>query len=481
MEQALKICHSNRGIALVTVLFITGIGLLFGAGALLLFRYQCQLRIERQHEMEKVYAVRSALNFIRPYGVDVGSEVFNYFTGSGRDLKVLVQPVANIFPNFNMDFRAKFLTGYPREHLATDDAHIVRYNPFPCCIKDPQVTYSDSQYNSYYDYEYGVECEAPEDFVLEKCFTNQFVNTTGSANAVMPGLTFTNATENTARFWFNIGMRGTGGWLQEEYGRRYSFRVAKYSGAEAIRLCIIQNVTNTTAVAGRIHGWPLSQSWEEALIFEIAPSSLSRKISIYRLDASGIKTYYLDDNDFKYTISFDFYLGMQIAHDGISFFILDTYGTQKKFENTAYQFSSVKFVGSDFDYFSRWYNGRGECVKTYEDRDAEAGESAPELRAVFEVISVAKSTVAISDFRVTPAYQYDISLIRPELMYRDKSGVMCYDYVTNLATVAQKSGRKRNQFQEELSYTMLTYDTHGTENNGWRKDEREVEKKRNRR
>ena len=57
----------HRGYALVTVLIVTAVGLLFGAGSLLLFRFQCQQRIERQHELEKIYAVRSALNWTRAY------------------------------------------------------------------------------------------------------------------------------------------------------------------------------------------------------------------------------------------------------------------------------------------------------------------------------------------------------------------------------------------------------------------------------
>ena len=65
MEQGMTRYPCHRGFMLVTVLVITAIGLLFGAGALLLFRYQCQLRIDRQHELEKVYAVRSALNYIK--------------------------------------------------------------------------------------------------------------------------------------------------------------------------------------------------------------------------------------------------------------------------------------------------------------------------------------------------------------------------------------------------------------------------------
>jgi hypothetical protein len=62
----------------------------------------------------------------------------------------------------------------------------------------------------------------------------------------------------------------------------------------------------------------------------------------------------------------------------------------------------------------------------------------------------------LSDFRVEPAYQYDIFLEHPAS-------------VVNLATVVQKIGRTERGVK---NYTMLTYDTHGTENKGFRKDEK---------
>ena len=66
---------------LVTVLIVTMVGLLFGAGALLLFKFQCQLRIDRQHELEKVYAVRSALNYIKKAASGIPEEGTKLFAG----------------------------------------------------------------------------------------------------------------------------------------------------------------------------------------------------------------------------------------------------------------------------------------------------------------------------------------------------------------------------------------------------------------
>ena len=63
---------------------------------------------------------------------------------------------------------------------------------------------------------------------------------------------------------------------------------------------------------------------------------------------------------------------------------------------------------------------------------------------------------SLPSFTVTPAYQYDIFLEHP-------AGV------TNLATVAQKIGEYE---RDCVTHTMLTYDTHGTEHKGFRRDER---------
>ena len=86
------------------------------------------------------------------------------------------------------------------------------------------------------------------------------------------------------------------------------------------------------------------------------------------------------------------------------------------------------------------------------------------MRAVIEVDAASSQRPDIgnerdfvSGFRVTPAYQYDIFIEHPET-------------VTNRATVAQKTGTyKRNG----AGYTILTYDTHGTDHKGFRRDERE--------
>jgi hypothetical protein len=97
---------------------------------------------------------------------------------------------------------------------------------------------------------------------------------------------------------------------------------------------------------------------------------------------------------------------------------------------------------------------------------------APELRAVFEVESTAsarpypappsgigKNVNFLTDFGVSPAYQFDIFIVHP-------------DNITNLATVAQRVYTGNTGGRNGQQFAVRTYDTHGTENKGFRKDEK---------
>ena len=83
--------------------------------------------------------------------------------------------------------------------------------------------------------------------------------------------------------------------------------------------------------------------------------------------------------------------------------------------------------------------------------------SAPDLRVVFDVKFLRGEKVQLQKFKVASGYQYDVMLEYPE-------------GTTNLATVAQRVGEySRGKI---TLFTILTYDTHGTEHMGFRYDER---------
>jgi len=445
MEQRMKICHSRRGVALVTVLFITGIGLLFGAGALLIFRYQCQLRVDRQHEISKMYSVRSALNYIRTNTTTIDAE-FPYYAHERR-FGVVIKPAAQIFPLQGVVFDNPV-----GEHFLIEKQN----NSFPSLSG-----------GEYCDYEYGAEGVTNLQIKIES-YRNDWCLSFGRPD-----------TTNVVKRWVNIGMRDTGGWLEEEYGRRYFFTLSDFgsssSTTDVIRLCIVRNVTNNFDQAGNEvekghrRGWPLSrENYERAIVFQIRPragnSVNNAEMTVCEYWREFGVTY---TTNLMRVTSFPtrYRMGMQLADDTVSLFYIDNNGNVS-IQAPGYTFSdSVKLSRSTYQYFK-------DGIVTNE-----TGVHAPELRAVFEVESpkgdyVYDKSDYITKFRVTPAYQYDVSIVRPDLVYKNPvTGIFSYDLVTNLATVAQKTG---SFTPLGTSYSLLTYDTHGTENKGFRKDEREA-------
>ena len=447
---------AKRGIALVMVLLITAIGLLFGAGALLTFRYQCQMRIDRQHELEKVYAVRSALNYIGNYAEDISLEgtPFGYHTTSDRDLNLIVKPVKRIFPDF-ADVR----------HLdIRNDGGKDRVFIFPV----------EGQYKDAPDYEYGRSGTTNQLYFGIKNYYDQRY-----------GLLFPRwKAPRGAKWWVNIGMPGTGGWLHEKYGRRYFFEPRNYVPGEqtndVMRLCIIRSVTNRRNSAGSKYGWPLSREGERAIVLEFRPlgddvSGANAVITLdeylYTAGASIIVTNLITWSDNIPAVND--YVGVQIAGDLITVFhsqkmsgSVDT----KMLKGWRFSPNVAQLTHETYDYFE------DGCTK---DSDGEIVES-PDLRAVIEVEASADSRPLeeenetdeqdglnankndfVTDFRVTPAYQFDVFLEHPNT-------------VTNRATVAQRILLKESKGGHTRSeYAVRTYDTHGTEHKGFRRDERE--------
>lgn len=434
--------RAHRGFMLITVLIVTAVGLLFGAGALLLFRYQCQLRIDRQHELEKVFSVRSALNFIRTAKSDISEtgSSFRFQTESGRDLGLLVKPVPQIFPSDSYE--------PPEEHPL--------YRHFFMERGEFQVPMAGTGgYDENLDYEYGAIG-----------VTNLSMSTVDPSDAAWPqvGLGFTDtAATNGVKWWVNIGMRGTGGWLQQDYGRRYYFYLKHSVGDQTdtatrdlIRLCIIRNVTNALNAVGCRHGWPLSREGERALVLECRDGMIALSEYVYEggIIEHPLPVYLSGQTQYN--------MGIQVADDKISLFYIDAITSDSDGPPRCVFSSVTNMTTKTYGYFTEGAirNDEGKIVQ------------APELRAVLEVeasSSMRNSSALnnshvdfLTNLRVTPAYQYDIFLEHPA-------------FVTNRATVAQRTGPFS---RSKIGYKVLTYDTHGTENKGFRKDEREARNRR---
>jgi len=488
--------HVQGGFVLVTVLFVTAIGLLFGVGALLLFRYQCQLRIDRQHELEKVYAVRSAMNYIRTCTVGIdnyGEQVFRYNTGSGRDLNLLVKPVDPIFPN-----------AHCLSHLDIGSADSSRNLNFLGCI---------NQYDHNLDYEFGAYGATNLLEVLDDRKTVVTVGRRGnSTSTITYGLAVDDpTTTNKPTWWVNVGMRETDGWLSSDYGLRYWFKLDKLAGqssggtTDVVRLCLIRNVTNkvnrVNKMYGSVYGWPLSnrgfdhvnrEIGERAIVFQIRPDP--------NHDEDGVMTVeeYVFINGVTNHIPLlrvpgcpwqNANVGMQLANDRVSVFYVDKTqlaGQVGTLSSRGYYISeSTNLTTETVNYFKRSValidsaGNRTEYGGIYTNK-TDGKVHAPELRAVFELEALAARPVAdgqwnlVTDFRVTPAYQYDISFLQRDIL--NGSSII----VTNRATVAQRIGLLEDESLDKYrAYTLLTYDTHGTENKGFRKDEREAERRKN--
>lgn len=455
----MKPFRSRDGFMLVTVLIITAVGLLFGAGALLLFKFQCQLRIDRQHELEKVYAVRSALNYCRTKNdIPYNGKSFKYYTDSERDLRVIVKPVEPIFPKDTTN------------HFFMANDVINGGFKIPCL----------NQYNKERDYEYGV-MGATNNYDLTTALKIEGTNLQVE-KIKRPGIAFTDTASTNTKWWVNIGMKGTGGWLQEEYGRRYYFYLDDFLGSitkdtsdqygDIMRLCIIRNVTNNTESVSNVcsHGWPLSMNNERALVLEVQPLSKSgKKCTIMRI----YEYRYGDIPKLRFEESFSdvsCYMGMQIAQRMITIFYIDKRGggDPRLLPYTFIENKTIEMSMDLYNYFAKEVEIGNKLYGGIITNQITGRVEAPELRAVLEVEAMSSLRTGtqlvddgyerITDFRVTPAYQYDIFLEHPQL-------------ITNRATVAQRVLTGKYNVLG-TGNTVRTYDTHGTENKGFRKDEK---------
>lgn len=210
----------QSGFVLVSLLIVATVGILFGFGRLLLYRYQCQLRIQRQHELEKVYAVRSAVRWVElqsdtKLNTIVGAQSFNIDPSSGRSLAVDVRPVSPIYPEIgNADhFRISSASDYTSEKVDL----------------------------------FGEEEMYPK--------WREKGSKQTPCGVVGPG---TNTLGKTGRIV--VDMTGTGSWLGDTYGRRYMVNIDGINTAvdtgdgDTLRLYIIPaeianiNINNAPAI-----------------------------------------------------------------------------------------------------------------------------------------------------------------------------------------------------------------------------------------
>ncbi len=89
---------SQGGYILPLVLIAALIGVLFGFGRLMMFRFQTQIRLDRQFEIDRILATRSGLNWLQSVSPPGIENRFVYMTGTGWRIEVDVRPVEPIYP-----------------------------------------------------------------------------------------------------------------------------------------------------------------------------------------------------------------------------------------------------------------------------------------------------------------------------------------------------------------------------------------------
>jgi len=423
--------RTHSGFVLPLVLIMTMVGALFGAGSLLLFKYQCCRRINRQHELEKVYAVRSAANYARAAFNIADEKSFEYKTSSGRDLRLLVKPVEAIFPNPLMP-----------EHLDISSK-----------TKHFSALQGAGQYCKDQDYEYG--CISNDSFVA---VTESQISYSSKQNCLaFKGV----SSEAGARWWVNIGMKYIRGWLQQNFGMRYLFRPNNwvYGKDYCMRLCLIRNkpvtVSGEGEDVGRRYGWPLSGG-ESALVLEMRPG--------VNADSWGVMTLYQykqgvpDPTPIMSLMSPNTcWMGLQVAGRNVYLFYIQN------------DISDCGCVLSE-----RWEmpDGQDSVYRSLTENNSEDGLSDL-LRVVIEC--EAKGQTSGSDmnsiqyFKVTPAYQYDVYVKSPEWNEYEKATVIQKHGVFDFKDCYPAGSGNFKQVKYSLGFEMRSYDTHGTAWKGYKR------------
>ena len=90
---------SRGGYALIAlVLLIAAVGLLFGLGRLSEYRHRCEWRFDRQFELEKIMAARSAVNYLQKnVSCGEGEKIFAYNTARGREITTTIAPAKRLY------------------------------------------------------------------------------------------------------------------------------------------------------------------------------------------------------------------------------------------------------------------------------------------------------------------------------------------------------------------------------------------------
>lgn len=398
---------SREGFVLPAILLVAVIGVLFGFGRVMLYRFQCQLRIDRQHELEKQYAVRSALRWLETRKVNdldmTGEKAFEELTFSDRNLQVEVHPVTPIYPcGEGMFYITNEFTYVYSERSVFDGEGTL-------------VAPTNSNYrNVYPDYQDGRSASAP---MRHGC-------------QMGPG---GEATTN----WMgrvSVDMEGTGNWLQDVYGRRYMFNADNINKA----------ASGEKADWVRFYVTPMGKTAAIGLTMYPRNPDRDTRVDLWFRSESGVETVVAENvlaNEKGEGKEGNNGKGLQLASDKVTVY----HWVQAGYANIVgtYDFSETYEIPQDLLY--EFTNATQEVTMTLEvvNKSGVSSESLAQTRNLF------------NRFQVLPAYEYEVYLNWEDSGKRNRE----------LATVVhvKPNGRARGTHQ------AFTYDTHGTSVRGYRK------------
>ena len=485
MERELTINKTRRGFALVTVLVIAAVGLLFGAGALLLFRFQCQKRIDRQHEIEKYFAVRSALQLLAedssvnnfPDELS-GPKWFVYQTDSGRDVRVIINPAEALFP----DYHYRFPDG--KRHFYVNFQTVVSQQSRP---GRPATRAKQSVNNVTSTLARYMLCA--NSAMQDKTFYLE-----GNYLSMMHGSECANS-NGIPRCWLKMDMSPTGRWSDDLFGRRYMFNVHEYCKLtptgepdtiitnDIYRLVLKRLKKNEEYPQPIINeNWRPTQE-DEAVIYAELRSWQTYTNGSYRTDThfaaytqvgTRMPEIIKDERGNPLTKTSDSLLSTNLAMGVTSDEARNGYGIQLAGRRLSlyqastpsqrgplrYDLWSNGFIPEDvYFHFTNDYSTvfSTNMVMVFEVEASIGRDGTNYIHKTETSVNEYNEYNRIANFEVYPAYEYSIDVDYPHGYTNSATFV----HLDHLGLVRQNTRR------------AITYDAHGTLNRGWREDERD--------
>lgn len=450
----MTVFSARPGFALPAVLFISLLGILLGFGRLITFHNQCRLRIDRQQEYEKVFAVRSVLNRLQNAGssfpVEGGpDDLIAVRTTSGREVKVLLHPADAIFP------------------VMDNDRHF-------CVNRETSVNSGDG-YTRIVGTKYRYGSSVSGDGDLEKV---ERMGDRGRYICLMP----TNAVPGD-KCRLSLDMSDSGRWSDDAFGRRYAFAVNSLCGTnehDLVRL-ILRRKRGDEAFGGSVgHLDKGDENWRPQREGE---SVIYADLSTGRADVGSFVAWTQRYGESPVPCVSD------VITNGLS-------GMEQQVQNTF----GIQLVGRQLSLFKsfsgetglfRQYNFSGTAQipdSVYLDftndmKTAALGTMALSTNLVMELEIVASSSRnpargnqfsglsaenaqnQLGRFEVFPAYEFAINIENKS--ERSQADVPSEPRLATVVHLEMDKGR-------DAQCTAITYDTHGTEISGWRTGERKA-------